>query len=97
MESGIDLQTILLVLGVVALFGWFFWHTAVSMVRSAKNVSEIVDGTSARQRAELEYEAKHGPRPWWYWAAQKILILFWIVFAGWFIWNFVQGKQILGL
>jgi uncharacterized membrane protein YqiK len=91
MESRIDLPTIALLVAVVALFVWFFWHTAYSMIKSARNIAEIVDGSSSRKRLELEHEANFGPRPLWYRAAQKIVLAVLISGAAWLLWTLVQG------
>jgi uncharacterized ion transporter superfamily protein YfcC len=91
MESSIDLPTIALLVSVIALFVWFFWHTAYSMIKSAKNIAAIVDSSAARERLELEHEAKFGPRPLWYRAAQKIVLAVLFTGAAWLLWTLVQG------
>lgn len=91
MAGSFDIAGWLLIMGVAALFGWYFWHVASSMVSGARRISEIADGAAARQRAELKYEAKFGPRPLWYRAMQKLIIAVLIVGSGWLIWNRMQG------
>ncbi len=91
MESKVDLLTIALLIAVAALFVWYFWHTAYSMIKSARNIAEIVDGSSARTRLELEHEAKFGLQPLWYRAAQKLVMAVLLTSATLLLWTLVQG------
>ena len=92
MTSSIDLQAIVVLVGVVALFVWFFWHTASAMLRNAKNIAAIIDGSSARKRLELEREVKFGPHPLWYRAAQKLVLAVLITGTAWLLWTLLQGR-----
>ena len=80
-----------LIIAVAALFVWYFWHVATSMISGARRISEIADGAAARQRAELEYEMQNGPRPLWYRATQKLIIAVLVVGTGWLIWDKLLG------
>ena len=91
MTGSFDIYGWSLIIGVSALFVWFFWHTACAMLSSARRIAEIADSASARQRAELEYEAKFGPRPLWYRAVQKLIIAVLIAGTGWLIWDRLLG------
>jgi hypothetical protein len=91
MESGIDLPTIALLISVVALFVWFFWHTAYSMIKSARNIADIFDSSAKLKRLELEREAKFGPRPLWYRVAQKMVLAVLFTGTAWLLWTLVQG------
>ena len=90
-SEGFDIYGWSLIIGVAALFVWYFWHTAKSMISSARRIAEIAEGAADRQRAELDYEAKFGPRPLWYRAAQKLIIAVLIVGTGWLIWDRLLG------
>ncbi len=87
MNSSLELPTIALIIAVAALFAWYFWHVAKSIVGGTKTVSDFLDGRAARQRAELEREAKFGPYPLWYRAAQKIIIAVLFVGSAWLVWD----------
>ena len=91
MSEGFDIYGWSLIVGVTALFVLFFWHTARTMISSARRIAEIADGAAERQRAGLEYEAKFGPRPLWYRAMQKLIIAVLIVGTGWLIWDRLLG------
>jgi hypothetical protein len=91
MSEGLDIPGWTLLAAVAVLFIWYFWHVVTSMVSGAHSIAEIADGAVARQRAELEHEAKFGKRPLWYRAAQKIILAVLIVGSAWLIWNLVRG------
>ena len=67
-------------IALIALFAWYFWHTAKSMISSMRLIHEYLDTRSERLRRRLEHEAIHGRPPLWYRAAQKLMIL--IIIAG---------------
>ena len=87
MSNIVDLPVLALIIAVVALFAWYFWHVARSIISGTKAVSEIMDSRAARQRAELEREAKFGPYPLWYRAAQKVIIAVLFVGSAWLVWD----------
>ena len=87
MSNIVDLPFLALLIAVVALFVWYFWHVAKTMVSSTKTVSDFLDGRATRQRAELEREAKFGPHPLWYRAAQKVIIAVLFVGSAWLVWD----------
>ena len=91
MSEGIDIKGWALIISMAALFLWYFWHVASSMISGGRRIAEIADGAAERQRAELEYEAKYGPRPLWYRAMQKLIIAVLIVGSGWLIWDRLLG------
>ena len=91
MAEGFDITGWGLIIAVASLFIWYFWHVITSMISGARRISEVVDGAAARQRAELDYEAKFGPRPLWYRALQKLIIAVLIVGTGWLIWDRLLG------
>ena len=91
MGGGIDLWTLVLVIGVIVLFGWFFWHTATAMVSYARQITHYLDTRSERLRQKLEYEQMHGPLPLWYRVIQKGLILLIVVGAATLVWMKFRG------
>ena len=44
------------------LFAWYFWHTAVTMVRSFRTVTRILDTRNERLKQQIAHEAIHGRR-----------------------------------
>eukprot|EP01035_Chromulina_nebulosa_P057370 gene57370-78602_t len=72
--SGSDAAWIVVAVGVVVLFSWYFWHVGVTMLRNARAVADFLDGRSARLRRQLEYEAVHGGPPLWYRLARRLII-----------------------
>lgn len=91
MSDSIDFADWALIISVAALFVWYFWHVATSLISGARRISEITDGAAARQRAELEYEAKFGPRPLWYRAMQKLVLTALFGLSAWLVWDMIQG------
>ena len=91
MDGNLDLPTAALIIAVAALFIWYFWHTATSMIKGGKVLSAYLDSRAQRQRLELEREAKFGRYPLWYRAAQKLVLA--ILFSGsaYYVWKLVQG------
>ncbi|MFB2551635.1 hypothetical protein [Ensifer soli] len=75
MGASIDLYGLALVVAAIALFGWFFWHVAASLLDYGRSFARYLDGSSARRRAALEREARFGPLPLWYRAGQVISIV----------------------
>jgi len=72
--GGIDLYGLALAVGVVALFGRFFWQVGATMIDTGRRIAAYLDGSSARRRAALEHEAVHGPTPLWLKAIRFFLI-----------------------
>ena len=91
MESSLDLQTVALVVAVVALIVWYFWHVAASIINGSKVLNAFLDGRAERQRQELQREAQFGPYPLWYRAAQKLILAILFVGFAYFMWKLVQG------
>ena len=91
MDSGLDLPTVALIITVAALFIWYFWHVATSMIKSGKALSDYLDSRADRHRLELEREARFGRYPLWYRAAQKLILA--VLFAGvaFYMLKLVQG------
>lgn len=91
MASGFDLLAVALVIGVAALFVWYFWHVAASGMEASKALNAFLDSRAKRHRAELVREAKFGPHPLWYRAAQKLVLA--ILFSGfaYLVWKLIQG------
>ncbi|MDB5525994.1 MAG: hypothetical protein JWM58_3757 [Rhizobium sp.] len=87
MADGSDIGWIALGIAVVAMFAWYFWHTAVSMLRYGKSVSDYLDTRSERLRQKLEYEAIHGRPPLWYRLVQRLMILIVIAGAAALVWT----------
>jgi hypothetical protein len=65
---------------LIALFAWYFWHTAVTMVRYFAAITHYLDTRTERLKREIAQEAIHGRLPIWYRMVQKALIL--IIIAG---------------
>ncbi len=93
MAEWLDLQTIALVVGVLALFSWYFWHVATSMIKSTKTISTYLDGSAERQRHELEREAKFGRYPLWYRAVQKLVLAVLFASVAFYVLKLVQGAS----
>jgi small-conductance mechanosensitive channel len=72
--GGIDFYGLTLAVGVLALFGWFFWHVGATMIDTGRRLAAYLDGSSARRRAALEQKAVHGPTPLWLKAIRFFLI-----------------------
>ena len=86
-----DFGWIALAIAVVSIFAWYFWHTAVSMLRRAKAITDYLDTRSERLRQRLEYEAIHGRPPLWYRLAQKVVIVTVIAGAAALVWTKFRG------
>lgn len=76
---------------LVALFAWYFWHVAVSMLRTMRLINDYLDSRSLRLRQQLEHEAIHGRPPLWYRLVQKVLILTVIAGAAALVWTKFTG------
>jgi hypothetical protein len=76
---------------LLMLFGWFFWHTATSMIYYARMISEFLDMRSERLRRRLEFEAIHGRPPLWYRLVQRLVILLVIAGAAALVWTKFRG------
>lgn len=76
---------------LLALFGWFFWHTATLMLHYARRIVEYLDTRSERLRRQLEFESIHGRPPFWYRLAQRLVILMVIAGAAALIWTKFRG------
>lgn len=91
MAGGADLGWLALGAAVVALFAWYFWHIAVSMVRSMRAINGYLDTRSERLRRQLDHEAIHGRPPLWYRMVQKALILIVIAGTAALVWTKFRG------
>lgn len=78
-------------IALLLLFGWFFWHSATSMLRNARMIVEFLDTRSERLRHRLEFEAIHGRPPLWYRLAQRLVILIVIAGAAALVWTKFRG------
>jgi len=76
---------------IVALFVWYFWHTAVMMVRYFRTITHYLDTRGDRLKAEIAHEAIHGRPPLWYRMVQKALILSIIAGAAALVWMKFKG------
>jgi hypothetical protein len=76
---------------LLALFGWFFWHAATSMIHYARMIVEFLDMRSERLRRRLEFEAIHGRPPLWYRLVQRLVILLVIAGAAALVWTKFRG------
>ncbi len=93
MDNGLDLSTVALVIAVVALFVWYFWHVATTVINGSKVLNAYLDSRADRQRQELEREAKFGPYPLWYRAAQKLVLATLFAIVVYYVWKLVQGAS----
>ena len=91
MSGGEQLGWIAFGIALLALFAWYFWHTAVMMVRFIKIIIHYLDTSSERLRRQLEHEAIHGRPPLWYRMVQKALILVIIAGAVALVWTKFKG------
>jgi hypothetical protein len=76
---------------LLLLFGWFFLHTAISMIRNARMIVAFLDTRSERLRHRLDFEAIHGRPPFWYRLVQRLLILLVIAGAAALVWTKFRG------
>ena len=66
----------LLGVALVALFGWFFWHTASVMLDAGRRVVATIQNWPQIRRAMVEAEVRSGGRyPFWFRAVRVLLIL----------------------
>ena len=66
----------LLAAAVTALFVWFFWHTARSLLDWFASTVRTIRNWPQTRRAMVEAEVRAGGRyPWWYRAARMIIVL----------------------
>jgi hypothetical protein len=80
-----------LAVAVVALFVWYFWHTARTMFEWFTTVVRMIQNWPQTRRAMVEVEARAGGRyPWWYRAARLSLVLAMVLFAAYFIYRLFQ-------
>jgi hypothetical protein len=86
-----DIGWIALGIAVVAMFVWFFWHTAVSMIAYAKSLTDFLDTRSERLRQRLQHEAIHGRPPLWYRMAQRLVILMLVAAVAAMVWTKFRG------
>ena len=78
---------------IVGLFAWYFWHTAVSMLRYMRSINGFLESRSSRLRQQLEHEAVHGRPPLWYRLVQKALILTVIAGTAALVWTKFRGAS----
>ncbi len=65
-----------LALAICALFLWFFWHTAVSLLSYFRSLLALIQNWPQIRRAMVEGEARSGGRyPFWFRAVRVSLIL----------------------
>ncbi|MGV3552805.1 hypothetical protein [Rhizobium sp.] len=76
---------------LVVLFAWYFWHTAVTMVRYFRSITHYLDTRNDRLKAEIAQEAIHGRPPLWYSMVQKALILLMVAGVAAMIWMKFKG------
>jgi hypothetical protein len=66
----------LLAVALVALFGWFFWHVATSMLGAGRQIVATIQNWPQVRRAMADAEARSGGRyPFWFRAMRVLLIL----------------------
>ncbi|WP_370319148.1 hypothetical protein [Oricola sp.] len=75
MQAWPDIKVYLLAAGVIALFGWFFWHVVSVYVGVGKRVAHYLDSGSERRRAALEREIRFGKDPLWVRALRVIFVV----------------------
>jgi len=78
-------------LALLALFAWYFWHVASSMIHNARMIVDFLDTRSERLRRRLEFEAIHGRPPLWYRLAQRLVIVVVIAGAAAMVWTKFRG------
>jgi uncharacterized membrane protein YqiK len=93
MTSGLPDWTVWVLAAVVAgLFGWFFWHTGVSLYRSGRQVVDLIQNWPQVRREMVEAEVRSGGRyPLWFRAVRVLLVLAMIGFAIVLIWRKLGG------
>jgi cytochrome c-type biogenesis protein CcmH/NrfG len=76
MSSSSDWWVWLLAAALIALFGWYFWHVARSLLGGFVAAARTIQNWPQTRRALVEAEAKAGGRyPWWYRAARVVIVL----------------------
>ena len=73
MNQTFDLQTILLAVGVIAVFGLFFGYVVYRFVSYGRRMSTMLDTRAERHRARVAYEEKHGMPPAWKQAGRRLI------------------------
>jgi hypothetical protein len=86
-----DIGWVALGIAVVAIFAWYFWHSAVSMFRYAKSLTDFLDTRSERLRQRLQHEAMHGRPPLWYRLMQRLVILMLVAAVAALVWTKFRG------
>jgi hypothetical protein len=66
----------LLAVALLALFGWFFWHTGAVMLDASRRLIGTIQNWPQIRRAMVEAEVRSGGRyPFWFRAVRVTLIL----------------------
>ncbi|MCC0052757.1 MAG: hypothetical protein H6884_01720 [Rhodobiaceae bacterium] len=86
MSSGFDAYTAALALGVLLVFGVFFWLVAATFIRRLRQFAHWQDSAAERQRVAIEREARHGPTPFWLKALRVLLIVALVAILGTKLW-----------
>jgi len=77
---------------LLALFAVFFWHTAVGLFRSGRQLIATIQDWPQIRRAMTEAEAQSGGRyPLWFRAVRVLLIFALVVFAALLVWRKFAG------
>jgi hypothetical protein len=78
---------------LIALFGFFFWHTGASLLRMSRALIGSIQNWPETRRAMTEAEAQSGGRyPLWYRAIRVSLVVSMIGLAALLIWRKVTGE-----
>ena len=77
----------LLAIGVILLFGWYFWRTAGTIIQSIRQVGATIENWPLIRRAQIEAEIRTpgGRYPLWFRAIRVLLIAVLIVGAAWLV------------
>jgi hypothetical protein len=80
-------------LALAGLFGFFFWHTGLSLFRTTRALVSSIQNWPQTRRAMTEAEAKSGGRyPLWYRAIRVFLVVAMIAFAVLLVWRKLAGQ-----
>ena len=82
----------LLAVAVIALFGWFFWHTATAMLDAARLLIGTIQNWPQIRRRMVEAEVRSGGRyPLWFRAVRAGLILALIGLLALLLWRKLEN------
>ena len=86
-----DWTTWLLAVAVIALFAWFFWHTARSIWGWFVRMVRTIQTWPQTRRAMVEAEVRAGGRyPFWLRAARVLIVLFAVALVAYIIYRRLQ-------